>query len=187
MINFYFSWKYFTGFPLPKTLQRFFITREIKKVFSIDFKDLQCLAPTYLFSLILNLSSPLGACGPHWSSMITTHHRVFVQIISSSMKPFPFCLILHLQISAESLFLWESFSWSPLPSIYPHVYLWLLLFVSFTKIQSRARTLFCSLFSLQLLPQCVAHYRHAVNTYAKQTRKSFLFCDNIEDHFGQGD
>ena len=97
MINFYFSWKHSNGFLLPKTLQGLLITHEIKaEILSMDSKALQCLAPAYLFSLILN--SPPACC--KWASRVFCYHttplpphRAFVQIVSSFRKPFPLCFI----------------------------------------------------------------------------------------------
>ena len=142
----------------------------------------------------LSLQSYLKSLIPTWSMWaslifhdhnppqgLCTDHFLFHETLSLLLNSPPSDLSW-ITISLRKLFLIPSpIDISPRVSVTPTFCLLI------TKIQSRARTLFCSLFSLQLLPQCVAHYRHAVNTYAKQTRKSFLFCDNIEDHFGQGD
>lgn len=110
------------GFLLPKTLQGLLITHEIKtKILIMDSKFLQCLVPAYLFSLILNhsllylLVSLTDLLLSHHA-----HHRAFVQIISSSGKPFPLCLINCSSRPQLSHYLFEKTFPDPLstPNIY---------------------------------------------------------------------
>lgn len=61
----------------------------------MDSKSLQCLPPAYPFTLSLNQSLLYLLLVSLTDLPLShhAHHQAFVRIVSSSRKPFPFCLI----------------------------------------------------------------------------------------------